>query len=130
MPWQNRYSHIRFSYILWRYGLLFTIFERVIIHQDYICCPQSPHLNQVSPLQIDIGLDNTGASLMPPSPTKCKFIFFRLVCQQLFHFFHLWAGSNSLYTLSIPNEPATCCATLSASPVSTCFFTPAFSALQ
>ena len=71
-----------------------------------------------APIAIPISaLESTGASLIP-SPTKASFSFAVFFARSSSTFVTLSAGRSSLYTRSTPSSPATCCATLSISPVS------------
>ena len=81
----------------------------------------------IAPIAIPISARvNTGASLIP-SPTKASLSFSAFVESSSSTFDTLSAGSNSLYTSSIPSDCATWSATRFASPVSiTVFSTPAF----
>ena len=76
----------------------------------------------IAPMAMPISArPNTGASFMP-SPTKANLYFsgLRPITSSTFSTFP--AGSNSLYTSSIPNSEATCSATAPASPVSIIVF--------
>ena len=70
--------------------------------------------------------ESTGASLMP-SPTKARAPLGETSPSRASTRVTLSAGRSWLYTWSMPNSPATCWATASASPVSmTVFSTPIF----
>ena len=72
----------------------------------------------IAPIAIPISaLESTGASLIP-SPTKASFSFSVFFARSSSTLLTLSAGRSSLYTRSTPSSPATCCATLSISPVS------------